>query len=120
MYQVSNLDLKCGVHNGELLTVLLPNIMDSGNATELGIGVEEWHKRRSSWLLGKKSTEETDSSNEVVVPENVYLNVYEALVYRKQKLKRPVKLSIVIAVLKAGWIRDGFWPAPSNGVSVPP
>ncbi|WBW71085.1 DUF4050 family protein, conserved protein [Schizosaccharomyces osmophilus] len=84
------------------------------NSQNWEVGVKEWCKRRSEWLLDHDKIANEYSLEEVVIPKDVYLSVYKMLVHQEQKLKRPVKLSTIVAVLKTGWIEEGYWPATSK------
>ncbi|EPY51014.1 hypothetical protein SPOG_04897 [Schizosaccharomyces cryophilus OY26] len=89
-------------------------MQETRNMQDWEVGVNEWYKRRSAWLLDHDKLTNEHSSNEVVISKDVYLNVYKMLVHQEQKLKRPVKLSSIVGVLKAGWVEEGFWPATSK------
>ena len=45
------------------------------------------------------------------------LKIYEKFIEQRKSLARPLNLSQLIPVLKAGWIKNGLWP---EGQEAPP
>ncbi|GAB5589629.1 hypothetical protein Unana1_04529 [Umbelopsis nana] len=89
----------------------IPKIASADPAEQENEGLKLWLARRKAWTQPTKNGKKSD----FILPEE-YLSVqrkytiYDALIFQRRKLVKPLPLPTTINIIVSGWKRDGTWP----------
>lgn len=74
-------------------------------------GYKEWKRRRRAWTKVRNPNIHPQESTIKHMSESDKVTVYKHMIIHNRRLKKPIPLSDVLVVLKAGWLATGQWPS---------